>query len=90
MIMTEQNPPAPPESTDPPKSPARSGRKASPKVGDVVQTSPGRYALVVGSEKVKHQHEGRDGERTDTVTQEHPLVIDLGPARRHELDPHED
>jgi hypothetical protein len=87
MIMTENNPPAPPAPPAPPEKPTR---KAGPKVGDVMQTSPGRYALVVGTEKVKHAHEGPDGRHTDTVTREHPLVIDLGAARRHELDPHED
>jgi len=84
--MTEQNPPAPPED----KAPAKPARKAAPKVGDVVQTSVGRYALVVGTEKVRHSHVGPDGNPTDSVTRDHPLVIDLGVARRHEPDLHED
>jgi hypothetical protein len=74
----------PPE--NPPADP-KPGRKAAPKVGDVLQTGKNTYAIVVGSEEVKHFHEGnqrdQDGEQT------HPLVLDLpGNPRRHELAPY--
>lgn len=72
------------------KTPAAAAAKApAAKIGDVLQTSEGRYAIVVGTEKVRHVHQGPDGEQTDTVSREHPLVVDLGTARRHELAPHQ-
>lgn len=70
------------ESTDVESAPA-------PKVGDLIQTGPERYSLVVGTEKVKHHHEDSNGNRTESVEREHPLVIDLaGVPRRHEIEPH--
>jgi hypothetical protein len=59
------------------------------KAGDVVnlgtEEAP-RYGLVVGTEKVKHRHTNSNGEHTDTVEREHPLVVDLPTARRHEAE----
>lgn len=84
--MTEQNPPTPPTDDPVDKKPAAK-KTAAPKVGDVVQTSPGKYALVVGTEQARHVHQGRDGEQTEVVNRDHPLVIDLtGVARRHEIE----
>jgi hypothetical protein len=71
----------------PPEKPAAEKPAAKPKVGEVVQTAPGQYALVVGFETVNHQHQDSNGAQTDSVKREHPLVIDLpGKARRHEIE----
>lgn len=63
-------------------------RPAAPKVGDVIRTGRDRFSLVVGSEKVRHVHTDRNGEQGETIEREHPLVVDLPAARRHELDPY--
>lgn len=88
--MSETNPPATPPKDDSKPARPRPAAKQGPAVGEVIQTSPGHYALVVGSEKTKHVHRGPDDQITDTVVREHPLVVDLPAARRHELDPHKD
>jgi hypothetical protein len=73
--MTTEDPKPP---ADDPKPAARA---AKPKIGDVVETGDDRHALIVGSEKVEHVDEkGR------TTTVEHPLVVDLPPARRLETE----
>lgn len=82
--MTEQNPP---EKTTPAAKPAQA-KKAAPKVGDVLRTGKDSYALVVGTESVRHQHEGRGGESGEVVNRDHPLIVDLPAPRRFELDPY--
>jgi hypothetical protein len=52
-----------------------------PAVGSIVTVGEGRYALVVGTESVDHYDD--KGAKT---TEDHPLVIDLQPARRLETD----
>lgn len=59
--------------------------KAQAKVGDVIKVGDG-YALVVGSEKVRHQHQDANGESTGAETRDHPLIVDLPAPRRYELD----
>lgn len=57
-----------------------------PTVGDVIRTGENTYALIVGSETVKHLHEGNQRDRDGET--EHPLIVDLPAPRRLELDPY--
>lgn len=82
MSETENPPPAP-ETAD--NKPARTTR-AKAKIGDVIQLGEGRYALVVGTEKTRHQHLDANGDPTGSVSREHPLIVDLPAPRRYELD----
>lgn len=62
-------------------------KAAKPKLGEVVQVADGRYAVVVGFEKVRHTHQDSNGAETDRIEREHPLVIDLtGSPRRLETE----
>jgi hypothetical protein len=71
----------------PAEKPAEKPAAHKPKLGEVVKTAEGRYAVVVGFEKVKHVHQDQNGSDTDRVELEHPMVVDLsGTARRHEIE----
>lgn len=83
-MSDDENPPAVPPA-DPADKPARTSR-AKPKIGDVIQLGNGGYALIVGTEKVKHQHLDANGENTGAVSRDHPLIVDLPTPRRYELD----
>lgn len=84
--MTDHNPPPTPPA-DPAPKPAAAKQASKTKIGDLVQTAKGRYALVVGFEKVRHTHQDSNGAETDRIEREHPLVIDIpGTARRHEIE----
>lgn len=84
--MTARKPPAAPDDTteETTEDTTEDTSTAGPSIGDVVRVGDG-YALVVGFETVRHQHEDANGERTKVETREHPLLVDLPAPRRHEL-----
>jgi hypothetical protein len=78
--------------TDPAEKPTADEKDEAafkPKLGQVVTVAEGRYAVVVGFEKVRHTHQDSNGAETDRIEREHPLVVDLtGSARRLETETH--
>jgi hypothetical protein len=83
--MSDTENPPPPDDPAAENKPARTSR-AKAKIGEVIQIGEGRYALVVGTEKVRHQHLDANGEATGSVARDHPLIVDLPAPRRYELD----
>lgn len=71
--------PAPNAETD---DQAKTEAAPSYKIGDVIKDGD-RYGLVVGFENVTHVNLLNDGSH-EKVKTDHPLVVDLGGARRVE------